>query len=259
MAKLFALSLTCLLMCGAPRAVGHAVQAGHGLNGPVHTVLTKEQVILEDDGKETVGQIEPLSLVTFDRAGKIVESVAYSDGGTQSRRVVYKYDAGGKRRTGLVAYNPSGEVVRRVEDTFGSVGLRASRTVHDYEDDGTLLRKVVFTFDRLGELQEVAEYGPEGTLKHTERAPFTDSTHRNLSYLSPVPDTHTARDHDEDRVVGGGGTGSYTPSETDEHGNWTKNKSREFKEYKSGRRTEKTVITYRTFTYYEADKEGGRR
>ncbi len=87
---------------------------------------------------------------------------------------------------------------------------------------------------------EVAEYGGDGTLVKTERAPFNEP---ELEYA-------VRRPSDDPLVSFGRRSGEYLAP--DAHGNWSKgltgNTSRT---YSSGKKIKTAEVVYREFTYYQ--------
>ncbi len=135
-------------------------------------------------------------------------------------------------------------MVRKIVDIYGKNGFEKNRTIEDFNDDGTVYKTIRLTSNSIGEMIEVAEYGTDGTLVKTERAPFKQP---ELEY---VVGAQRRPLEDVDRVVSfsGGGREYLGP---DPYGNWTRALTASTSStYSSGKRIKTTEIVYREFTYY---------
>ncbi len=213
-----------------------------GLRGPVKTVRVRQETIVSANGNVTDTPPSLISVVTYDQAGNRTELALYDRRGSLSRRTVYEYDPETKKRSGLSVYNSENVMTRRVTDRFGPNGLKVSRTMNDYKEDGTLFRRTEITIGTFGDF-EVAEYNADGS-PVKKNIPSQESSSENLV-------TERARVQlDDDKVVGyGGSAGEYF--DQDAHGNWTRAKTvSNVRIYASGKRVKTEEWTYREIAYY---------
>jgi hypothetical protein len=216
------------------------------LKGPVETVRVRTTTTLDENGKQSAGPLLVTHVVTYDQSGNRTELALYDRFGTLSRRNVYTFDPDTKRRSGLITYDSENSMVRKVVDIDGSNGSKKTRTIHDFNGDGTLYRKTELAFDELGQLIEVAEYGPDGSLVKKDRSPFKEP---ELQY---VVATQRSQPEDVDRVIGFGAQGAGEYFEPDSHGNWTRAiRVLSSRTYSSGKKIKTTETAYREFTYHQ--------
>jgi hypothetical protein len=215
-----------------------------GLKGLVKMVRVRQATISNEDGKQTESPLLLTHLVAYDQSGNRTELALYDQSGNLSRRIAYQYDPETKRRSSLITYNSQNEMVRKVDDKYGSSGFKVSSTIQDFNEDGTLFRKTELTFGPLGELIEVAEYQGDGSLIK-KGSPSLEG--------AQVENAISSRGHprkDVDRVVGFGQTGGEY-FDLDSHGNWTRGMTASTsRTYSSGKNAKTTVWAYREFTYY---------
>jgi len=215
-----------------------------GLKGSVQTVRVRKTTTLDENGVRTETPLLLSHVVTYDKWGSKTELALYDGSGTLSRRIVYTDEPGNKRKSGVITYDSNNSMVRKIVDTYGKNGFEKNRTIEDFNEDGTVYRKLGLTFNSLGEMTEVAEYGADGTLIKTERAPFKEPEREYI-----VGDQRRPLE-DVDRVVSfGSGGGEYF--DPDPHGNWTRGLTASTsRTYSSGKKIKTTEVVYREFTYY---------
>lgn len=238
------ISVLCVLLSGSTFAQGKTDRDREGLKGAVQIVRVRKMTTLDENGKQSAGPLLLTQVVTYDQSGNRTELALYDDIGTLSRRIVYTYDPETRRRSGLITYDSQNSMIRKVIDINGSSGFKKNRTIQDFNEDGTLFRKTELTFDELGELIEVAQYQPDGSLVKRDRSPFKEPERQYVVAAQRPPL------EDVDRVVSsGGGRGEYF--EPDPHGNWTRGiPVSSSRTYSSGKKIKTTEVVYREFTYY---------
>jgi Flagellar basal body protein FlaE len=215
-----------------------------GLKGPVKTVRVRTGIVINENGNESHNPPLLTHSVSYDQAGNRTEFTVFDENGNLSRKVTYEFDPETKKRSGLIVYNSQNSMVRKVSDKFGPNGMRISRTISDFNEDGTLYRRTEITFDSLGDLTNVAQFNADGSPVKNERPAGGEPGITNVDSTSrPLPQV-------EDRLVTfGQGPGEFF--EPDAHGNWTRGKtSRTTRKYDSGKEITKTEWSYREFTYY---------
>jgi hypothetical protein len=244
MRNLVAVSMLCLLLPVTIHAQAKTDRERDGLKGSVQSVKVRRMTIVTEDEKRTETLLLLSHAISYDRAGRRSELALYDKGGILRTRIAYSYDPLTNRRSELATYDANNIMVRNVIDTYGNNGFKSSQAIYDYNDDKTLNRKTVLTFDPLGELTEVAEFRQDGSLIKKESAPFKE---RKYSYSSP----RKSQGSSEDPVVGyGSGGGEYF--ERDVQGNWKRGiTSSTSLSYSSGKKVKTEEIEYREFTYYQ--------
>jgi hypothetical protein len=242
MSKLWTTLLLCLGAFVTAIAQDTTDRERDGLRGPVHTLTVQRQTVLIENNIQTEGPAVLTYVMSYDSAGNRTELDNYYDNGVLSRKIKSTYDPNSKKRTALTMVDANNVLLRKVMDTYSNAGLKLSSTIYDYNEDGTLYRKTVMTFDAFGLLSEITDYGADGKLARRDKAPFKEPL-QSLTWRSKAIE-------DDDVVVRfGRALGEY--SEPDEHGNWTRGIAPStFKEYASGRKVKTTGVIQRTFTYY---------
>lgn len=244
--RAFFVWVLCLLLPGTTFTQGTSDRDRDGLKGAVQTVRVRKITTLDENGKQSASPLLLTHVVTYDQLGHRIEVAFYDGFGTLSRRIVYMYDPETRRRSGLITYDSQNSMVRKVIDTNGSNGFNKKRTIQDFNEDGTLYRKTELAFGELGELVEVAEYQPDGSLAKRDRAPFKEPERQ---YVVAV---QSPQSEDVDRVVSFGGRGRGEYFEPDPHGNWTRGITESApRTYSSGKKIKTTEVIYREFTYYK--------
>lgn len=234
----------CLLLPGTTFPQSKTDRDRNGLKGAVQIVRVRKMTILDENGKQSSSPLLLAQVVTYDQSGNRTELALHDDIGTLNRRIVYTYDPETRSRSGLITYNSQNSMVRKVIDINGSSGFKKNRTIHDFNEDGTLYRKTELTFDELGELIEVAEYQPDGSLVKKDRPPFKEPEREYVAAQRPSSE-------DVDRVVSSG-SGRFEYFEPDSHGNWTRGiRVSSSRTYSSGKNIKTTEVVYREFTYYQ--------
>jgi hypothetical protein len=242
MSKLCTTLMLCLVAFVTATAQGTTDRERDGLRGPVHTLTIQRQTVLNENNTQTGGPLVLSYIMSYDSAGNRTELANYDDNGVLSRKIKFTYDPNSKKRTALTIFDANNVLLRKVMDTYSNDGFKLSRTIYDYNEDGTLYRKTVMTFDAFGQLNEVADYSADGKLARRDKAPFKEPVQQLTGRSKAI--------ENEGFVLRFGMTlGEY--SEPDEHGNWTRGIAPStFKEYASGREVKMTEIIQRTFTYY---------
>lgn len=208
-----------------------------GLKGPVQTVRTRIATTLHENGVSSETPLVLLSSITYDKSGRRTELVLYDRSGVLSRRIVYAYDPE-SRRSALITYDSNNSMVRKVADAYWENGFLKNRTIEDFNEDGTLYRKMELTHDSDGVFTDIVEYRSDGTLIKKDSAPFKDSERENPAGI------------EVDRFVGWGRDGAKY-SELDSHGNWTRGITHSgTRTYASGKKIKTTDVIYRELTYY---------
>jgi len=238
------ISVLCVLLSSTAFTQVKTDRDRDGLKGTVQIVRVRKMTTLDENGKQSASPLLLTQVVTYDQSGNRTELALYDGIGTLNRRIVYTYDPETRRKSGLITYDSQNSMVRKVVDINGSSGFKKNRTIHDFNEDGTLYRKTELAFDELGELIEVAEYQPDGSLVKKDRAPFKEP---KLEYV--VADQRPPLE-EVDRVVSSSGRrGEYF--EPDPHGNWTRGITvSSSRTYSSGKKIKTTEVVYREFTYY---------
>ena len=215
-----------------------------GLKGPVQTVHVRKATTLDENGVRTETPLLLSHVVTYDKSGSKSEFALYDSSGILSRRIVYTYEPDSKRKSGLITYDSNNSMVRKIIDIYGKRGLEKSRTIEDFNEDGTVYRKLGLKFNSLGEMTEVAEFGPDGTLIKAERSPFKEPERES------VVDARSRPLDEVDRLVSfSRGVGEYL--DPDPHGNWSRGLTASTsRTYSSGKKIKTTEVVYREFTYY---------
>ena len=233
----------CLLSSSTVDAQTKTDRARDGLKGSVQTVKVRQMTVVTDGDKQTEGPLVLSHMISYDRSGKRTELALYGKTGALSRRVTYTYDPRSQRLSELATYDARGVMVRKVVDTYGSNGLKSSRAIHDYNEDGTFYRKTVLTFGPLGELVEAADYREDGSVIKEAKAPSKRPPHPHTARRSPA--------EIEDRIVSfGRGAGQYF--EPDAQGNWARGIiSSTFRTYASGKKVTTQEVVYREFIYFQ--------
>lgn len=241
MRTLLAIFGACFLISGT--AFSQKTDREHdGLRGPVKSVRVRQETIVSANGNITDTPPSLINVITYDQTGNRSELALYDRSGSLSRRTVYEYDPETKKRSGLSVYNSENVMIRKVTDKFGPNGLKVSRTMNDYNEDGTLFRRTEITIGTFGDF-EVVEYNADGS-PVKKNIPSQESSSENLvTERAPRPP-------DEDKVVGyGGSAGEYF--DQDAHGNWTRGKTvSTVRIYASGNQVKTEEWTYREITYY---------
>jgi hypothetical protein len=243
MRSLLLISGLCVLISGTAFAQ-KTDRERDGLKGPVKTVRVRQATILSKHAKESESPILLTHEVTYDQSGNRMALVLYDQTGRLSRRIEYQSDQYDKTRRGLITYNSQNVIVRNVADKYGSNGFKVSRTIQDFNEDGTLFKKTELTFGALGELIEVTEYQSDGSLIKKERLPLEPANREIALTSNPRPA------EDIDRVISfGRNAGEYF--DPDLHGNWTRGRTGStFRTYASGEKVKTTEWAYREFIYY---------
>ena len=239
-------SVLCLLFTGSTFTQGKTDRDRDGLKGPVQTVRVRKMTTLDENGKQSASPLLLTHVVTYEQSGNRTDVAFYDRIGAFSRRIVYTYDPETRKRSGLITYDSQNSMVRKVVDINGGSGFKKNRTIYDFNDDGSVYRRTELAFDDLGELLEVAEYQPDGSLVKKDRAPFKEP---ELEYVVAA---QRPASEDVDRVVISSGSGRGEYFEPDPHGNWTRgitvSSSRTFA---SGKKIKTTEVVYREFTYFQ--------
>jgi hypothetical protein len=219
-------------------------RARDGLKGPVQSVHVRKATTLDENGVRTETPLLQSHIVTYDKSGSRTELALYDSSDVLSRRIVYTYEPGSEKKSGLITYDSNNTMVRKIVDVYGKNGFEKNRTIEDFNEDGTVYRKMGILFNSLGEMTEVAEYGADGTLVKTDRAPFEE--HEREYVLG----AQTGPLKEVDRVVSWGrGVAEYF--DPDLHGNWTRGLAAStYRTYSSGKKIKTTEVVYREFTYY---------
>ena len=215
-----------------------------GIKGPVESVRVKKTTASDEDGIRSETLITLTHVVTYDKPGNRIELALYDGNGFLSRRIAHTYDPETNKRSGMITYDSYNSIVRKVFDVHGKNGFEKTRTIEDFNEDGTLYRKTVLTFDSLGDLSELAEYRPDGTLLRQERTPLKGPK------LDHVVASHKRPSEALDQLVSfSRGVAEY--SDPDSHGNWTRGVTAgSSSTYSSGKKIKTTEVIYREFTYY---------
>ncbi len=254
--------LPILMLCVSAPAVYAQIsdRERDGLKGPVQTVRVRTTTITEEDGVRTETPLLLSHDVVYDKSGARTALALYDKTGNLNRRTVYTYDREDKRRSGLAIYNATNTLVRRVVDLRGQRGFEKTRTIEDFNEDGSFYRKRVLAIDQFGEMNAVAEYQSDGTLikehvalRNSEPDDTAVNNHRPRDEEIPVmavPPTREPRADALDPIIGFT-RGSGERDHFDGHGNWTRGVVlSSSKVFSSGQRTKTTEISYREFTYY---------
>lgn len=210
-----------------------------GLKGPVKTVRVRQATIASEDAKETEGPLLLTHEVSYDQTGNRTELTLFDRSGVLSRRIKYQYGPDGKTKVGLTTYDSQNVLVRRVTHTLGNNGVRVHTTIQDLNEDGTLYKRTEINLGELGEMLEIAEYGPDGSLIKKDKPAGKSSL--------PLSGNRPA---DPDPLVSfGRGGGEYF--DNDSQGNWTRGMTLSTSAtYASGKKTGATEWTYREISYY---------
>lgn len=241
-----ALLISLLLFCLATTSNSQNItdRERDGLKGPVQTVRVSKTIRSHENGVRTDTPLLLSHVITYDKSGGRTELALYDSCGTPSRRIVYTGELESRRKSGMITYDSNNAMVRKVVDVYGNNGLEKNRTIETFNEDGTVYRKTELTFDSLGVMTEVAEYGPDGSLIKKERAPFKEP---ELDYTRAAPLRAT---EEPARLVSSySKRGEY--SDPDGYGNWTRGMtSSTSRTYSSGNKIKTTEVVYREFTYY---------
>lgn len=243
MRKLLFLCGLCLYISGA--AFSQTTDRERdGLKGPVKAVRVRQAAKVTEDGKETEGPLLLSHEVTYDQAGNRTELALYDGNGNLDRRVKYLYGPDGKTKVGLVTYNAQNVMIRQVFDKFGSNGFKVHATISDFNEDGTPFKRTEVSFGELGELIEVAEYQPDGTLLKKDRPAVQERNDKTADSQS------TPAASDIDPVISfTGKRGQYF--DLDSHGNWTRGMTGSTSStHASGKKVSTTNWAYRELSYY---------
>ena len=213
-----------------------------GLKGPVQTVRVKKTTTVDENGEITQSPLLMTHIVTYDRAGSRTEVAFYDKNGLLARRIVNTYEAG--KKAGSITYDSNNTIVRRTVDSYGKGGLE-KRTIEDFNEDGSLYKKIVLALNSFGDVIEFAEYDADGVLiKSKEMA--SNEGERQVLVTGQAP-----RLEESDRLVSFGSSANEY-FEHDAHGNWTRGiPNFTFRKYESGRKIKTTETVYREITYYE--------
>lgn len=244
MKEVLLVSLLLVLPAGTVYSQSSTDRERDGLKGPVQTVRVRQTTTLDENGVRTETRLMLSHVITYDKSGSRTELALYDSSGILSRRIVYTYEPETKRKSGLITYDSNNSIVRKIADVFGKSGFEKSRTIEDFNNDGTFYRKMELTFNSLGDMTEAAEYGVDGTLIKKERAPFKEPEREYVVAAQRRPL------EDMDRIVGfGRGGGEYF--DPDAYGNWTRGMTLATSQtYSSGKKVKTTEMAYREFTYY---------
>jgi hypothetical protein len=199
--------------------------------------------IISENGKETKSPLVMAYVVNYDQAGNRTDYTLFDENGNVSRKITYEYDPETKRGSGLVVYNSQDAVVRKVSNKYGPNGTQISKTITDFNEDGTVYRRTEITFDSFGDLIEVAQYNADGSRVKNESRSADESATRNVESAS-----RPGQEEDERLVAFGQSAAEYF--DPDSHGNWTRGKTSMNRTYQSGKKTAKAEWTYREFIYY---------
>jgi hypothetical protein len=215
-----------------------------GLKGPVKTVRVKLGSITSENGKETKSPLLLSYVVNYDQAGNRSDYTLFDENGNVSRKITYEFDPETKRGSGLVVYNSQNSIIRKVSNKYGPNGTQISKTITDFNEDGTVYRRTEITFGSLGDLIEVAQFNADGSPVKNESRSTNESGTKNVESAS------RPEQEEEDRILTfGQRSGEYF--DPDAHGNWTRGKTASIsRTYESGRKITKSEWTYREFTYY---------
>ena len=215
-----------------------------GLKGPVKTVRIRVGTMTRENGKESHSPLTLNQIVNYDQAGNRTEITLLDENGNVSRKISYEFDPETRRKSGLIVYNSQNAMVRKVSDKYGPGGIQVSKTITDFNEDGTLYRRTEITFGPLGDLIDIAQFNADGSPVKKEAPSVEAPGIINVDSRSrPLP-------QEEDRLVTyGQSAGEYF--EPDAHGNWTRGKiSATTRKYDSGKEITKIEWSYREFTYY---------
>jgi hypothetical protein len=209
--RLVAIGLLATLVCASDAtASSETARDKNNLIGPVRTVTTKAQGLLQTETYDFAGRLTEAAIYqehfnistsyvfTYDQHGKLHEEIAYDDARTLIYRKLfaYAYDSAG-RETAVVAATHDGEfhyAEFSIYDKSGNLseivlinGLETNRNVFDvlgrliYSGrfrDEQLISELKHTYDSTGQLIEIISYSPDWAVVGKSVSEYDDSGHR---------------------------------------------------------------------------------
>lgn len=181
----------------------------------------------------------------YDRTGNRRERFLYGPNGLSTGKIIYLYDIEEKKLIGGRVSDENDRIIRIVEFGYGTEGRLSSQTNYEYDQDGSLIGRIVIVINDYGEPMEIRHSNAEGAIMSRDSFP-----HRPLNLNETLNETLLAKETepDEGRPVLSREKPQY---EYDPRGNWIQRTSKGFNIRKSGEKVMITRITYRTIHYYD--------
>jgi hypothetical protein len=226
------------------------------LKGPVKTVRIERSEITLRDGLATEGRHQLQSVTTYDEKGNMLELIRCNYDGSVQSKTVFTHD--GVRKQAETEYKPDGTVISKLIYSYDSEGRESGSTV--FGADGTLLRSGKRIYGPDGKQIEAALFNPDGSLMNKTVFKY-DSEGKQLGDIVYNPAgqvmQRTSRSGDQFSALlyNGDGTIFYESvqqpptREYDSHENWIKQTAQQTVT-QGGITKESTEVIYRTITYY---------
>lgn len=259
----FALALLC---AGASAAQKKTQLEAEGLTGPVRSVRVEYAQRTSEDGKTVESARNPGRLAHYDERGDYAETISYDHKGAVRVRVAYgadargnkvqtSYDGDGKllskfvpqldgqgQRVGSLILDPAGEIKQR--STFRRSADGRLMEQESYDAAGSLLYKIVYTFDARQRQTEFAFFKPSGRLD--SKTVWPDGAGGGGV-------SHSFRYDEQGNVSSEQINAAPVVEEVDGRGNWTRQSTR-VRSTGNGHAREYVSVTYRVIEYFDAKK-----